>query len=270
MAKVRIKASAADVAQAAQEQGDFVLPPVGLYTLTCTSAEPGFSKGDDGEPDESRPYIEFIYTFSGKGREDGKLDANYGKLWDYMSFSESSGWKRAEVMKAYGVVPEDYNGEIDEEPDTDDFINRKVVARIKHETQGQGKNATKRAKIAKLYRVGGSLVSGASASSAAADVAFGGADDDTFGSTEEQGEDVFGGVETEEPAEAPQIDPARRKELEGMSLKELGTVAKGVDVDPSALIVKDAKGKLDSAATQEAVINAILDAEAGGDEEDPF
>jgi hypothetical protein len=254
MAKIRVKATQEDVVKANQDQGEFKLPPVGLYVLTCTEANPGNSKGDDGEPDESKPRVEFIYSFTGAGREENPIKENYGKLWDYMSFSDAAGWKRVEIMKAYGFLPEDHVGELDTSFDTDDCINRKVLARIKHETQGQGKNATKRAKIAKLYKYGSTT----SASTDTEDgTAFASTEETAF-ATDEGTDDTFG-------SDTDAVDSERSQKLEAMTLKELGEIAKGVDVDPKALIVKGSDGKLDSAATQRAVIEAILAAE-----EDPF
>ena len=126
--------------------------------LSCTKAEPGFSKSEDGESeDKSKPRVEFVYSFVAaldKDRTEQPITQNYGSMWDYMSFSDTSGWKRAEVMKAFGVIPQDYEGDLDVEFDTDECINQRVIARIKHETRGQGKNAVKRGKISKLYKYG--------------------------------------------------------------------------------------------------------------------
>jgi len=246
MVKVRFKVSKEALQRPDQDMGDFVTP------------KPGFTKDSDGEPDKTRPYLEFIYKITGVGAEEADVTENYGNVWDYVSFSEESDWKRAQVLKAYGLS--DGEDDFDEKLETDEFLNRKVIARLKL-AKGQTSDDPKRAKVARLIAYG-SDVSGAFNSS--------GTD---YGETEY--EETFGA--TEEDRSLYTVD-----ELDAMDLKELGKVLKEeFEQDPVALLVKfqsgKNKGKTDLEETKVAVINAILEAQGeveeegtSGDDDDPF
>ena len=238
MAKVRIKASAESISKGGQDRGDFVVPKPGFYILTMTECNPGFSKDAEGNEDKKKPRLECIYKITGVGREEAETKENYGNLWDYVSFSESSDWKRGEFLKAFGYV-EDGSSDFDDDIDTDDVINRKVLARVKHE-KARTKGDPARAKIASLFESGG-------------DVSYGD-EEPAFGSSDEEAETVH----TED-------------DLNEMDLKGVGAVLEELGGNPRDHIVKDAKGKVDSTKTKAAVIEAILKAQ-GGDEadDDPF
>ena len=258
MVKVRFKVSKEALQRPDQDMGDFVTPKPGIYVLTVVEVNPGFTKDSDGEPDKTRPYLEFIYKITGVGAEEADVTENYGNVWDYVSFSEESDWKRAQILKAYGLS--DGEDDFDEKLETDKFLNRKVIARLKL-AKGQTSDDPKRAKVARLIAYG-SDVSGAFNSS--------GTD---YGETEY--EETFGA--TEEDRSLYTVD-----ELDAMDLKELGKVLKEeFEQDPVALLVKfqsgKNKGKTDLEETKVAVINAILEAQGeveeegtSGDDDDPF
>lgn len=248
MTKVNMEITADDV-EAAKGDGEFVLPPVGFYTAVVKSCDAGFSK-TDGEEDKSKPRLQVIWTIVGVGREDEKPDANYGQIWDYVSMSAAAGWKRVEFLQATNQDASPGKKSFD----TDDVVGVKALIRIKHEN-GQNKDDPKRAKIAKLFPWSEDGASSASASSPADE------------------SDAFAGDDSETEAE----EFLTREFLETNVLKDLGVIAKEFDLDPNALVVK--KGtKVDQAATKEAVIDAILEAqgdepeegEEDGDEEYPF
>lgn len=258
MAIIKITASGEDTARA-EGSGDFVLPKPGLYHVKLTEVKPGYSKDGDGEEDKTRPYLECIYTIVGEGKEGTKPDANYGNLWDYVTFGGTAGWKRAQFVRAFYPDRVKPGEELNEEIDTDELIERVVMARIKHEA-GRTKDDDKRAKIATLFPIGDDFA----AATEGMEDAYGEAADDTpdpFASEPEPEEDGNGdGLLTAE-------------ELEEMTLKDLGAIAKEFDLDPTELIVRNRAKKVDEAKTKEAVIAAILEAQNGpaeGGDEDPF
>ena len=245
MAKVKMKASKEAFEKAGQDQGDFVLPKQGWYTgmlKTCTS---GYSKDSDGGEDTSRPRLECIYEIVGVGREDEPVTENYGNLWDYVSFSEESEWKRAEFMKAMGLA--DDEAEVDF--DTDDVEGTKVLMRVKHE-KGRDKDSPPRAKVAKLLPF----------TDEDRDAAF---NDANGGATE----DVDFGDE-------PEGEYLTEEQLQAMDVKELGKVATDFDIDPQALVVRHRNKKVNMEATKAAVIAAILEAQGAPaedeDDDNPF
>lgn len=246
MAKVRMMAGKEAFEKAGQDQGDFVLPKAGWYTGMLKTCTPGLSKNTDGKEDPKRPRLECIYEIVGIGREDEPSTENYGNLWDYVSFSAESEWKRAEFMKAMGLADD----EADLEFDTDEVEGTKVLMRLKHEA-GRDKDSPKRAKIAKLLPF----------TDADRDAAFGG---DADGTTEEVD---FGG-------EAPEGEYLTDEQLQAMDIKELGKIAGEFDIDPQTLVVRHRNKKVNLEGTKTAVIAAILEAqgapEDAADEEDPF
>lgn len=256
MAKVRFKASQEDFEKAGKDLGDFVVPKPGLYVMTCTEVNAGYSKKKDSdEEDKSKPRLEMIYAITGIGKEEAQPKENYGSIWDYVSFSNESGWKRAEVAIAYGFA-EPGTTEFDDDIDTDEMINRKVLARLKHE-KGRTKDDKPRAKVARLFPYG------SDPGAEEMDVSYG-SEESTFGSTED---DPFGEAE-------PDVEPHTEESLNELDLKALGAVLKEeFEGEPTEHIVK-VKGKLDAEKTKAAVIAAILAAqeEVGTEEdsEDPF
>jgi len=249
MAKVRMKASKEAFEKAGSDQGDFVLPKPGYYTAILKTINDGYSKTADGDEDKNRPRLECIYEIVGVGREDEPATENYGNIWDYVSFSAESEWKRAEFMKALGLA--DDEAEVDF--DTEEVEGTKVLIRVKHE-KGRTKDDPPRAKIAKLLPF----------SDADSDAAFG---DSGGGATE----DVEFGADAGDPDE----EYLTEEGLQEMDIKELGKIAGEFDIDPQALVVRNRAKKVDLDKTKAAVIAAILEAqgapEDGGDgDEDPF
>jgi hypothetical protein len=257
VAKVRIIASQEAFDSRKEDSGDFVVPKPGIYTLQCTECEPGFTKDSDGDEDKSKPYLKFTYKIVGVGVKEEEPKENYGNTWDYMSFSESSDWKRAEVLLAYGIASGGFDGELD----TDEaFLNRKIIARLKHE-KSRSKDDPKQAKVGRMFQYGTDM------NVAETEVEYGDADeavDDTFG------------PHGDEAVEAEHEEQSRKEELEGMELKALGGVLTELGGDPKDAIVKGKDGKTDPVATKAAVIGAILAAEEGetgnteDDDDDPF
>lgn len=245
MAKVKIKAGKEAFEKAGQDQGDFVLPKVGWYTGLLKTCTAGLSKDSNGDEDKNRPRLECIYEIVGIGREDEPTTESYGNVWDYVSFSTESEWKRAEFMKAMELADDAAEVEFD----TDDVEGKKVFMRLKHEA-GRDKDSPKRAKIAKLLPF----------SDEDRDAAFGGDD----GATEEVD---FGGTEE------PEGEYLTEEALAAMDIKELGKIAGEFDIDPQALVVRHSNKKVNMAGTKAAVIAAVLEAQgAPADEEsdDPF
>jgi hypothetical protein len=247
MAKVKMKAGKEAFEKAGQDQGDFVVPKPGWYTAELKSCTDGYSKDEGGGEDKKRPRLECIYTIVGIGREDEPHSENYGNLWDYVSFSPESEWKRAEFMKAMGLADDAAEVEFD----TDEVAGTKVFVRVKHE-KGRDKDDPPRAKIAKLLPF----------SDEDRDAAFGDGDDTT--------EDVDFGSDAEG-------DPYLSEEdLAAMDIKELGKVATEFDIDPQALVVRHRNKKVNMEGTKAAVIAAILEAQGAPgdgddtDDDDPF
>lgn len=248
MAKVKMKAGKEAFEKAGQDQGDFVVPKPGWYTAELKSCIDGYSKDDGGNEDKKRPRLECIYTIVGIGREDEPHTENYGNLWDYVSFSPESEWKRAEFMKAMGLADDAAEVEFD----TDEVAGTKVFVRVKHE-KGRDKDDPPRAKIAKLLPF----------SDEDRDAAFGDGDDTT--------EDVDFGSDAE-----PEGDYLTDEQLQAMDIKELGKIAGEFDIDPQELVVRNRAKKVDIVKTKAAVIAAILEAqgapgaEEDGSDDDPF
>lgn len=273
MVKVKIQATEEDVAKAGEDLGDFVVPKPGFYVLQLVECTPGFSKDGNGEEDKSRPRLECVYEIVAEGKEQAEPKANYGRLWDYVTFSKEAGWSRARFVKAFYPDKVKDGKALDVEIDTDEVVERKVFARIKNERDKlrseEAGSTVQRARIANLLPLDGmdSYEEAAYSSDA-----FGGAEDAEGGD-----EDPFGGS-TEDAGD----DLLTEEELKGYDLKELGNVAKEFDLDPTDSIVKYVrganKGKVNQESTKEKIIAAILEAQgaddgdggdAGGDE-DPF
>lgn len=266
MPVVKMRASADDFENTGQDRGDFLVPPKGMYVLTLKECNSGYSKDDDGKADRKRPRLECVWEITGKGRENEEVTENYGNVWDYVSFNEKSGWKRADFMYALGLVDEKPDDDIEMDVDTDEVVGTQILARLKHE-KGRTADDEPRAKIASMFPL--SDADGDDAFSAASDEEGSDAGDDPFGSEDEPEEPEADGVDAD----------ALREELGELDLKELGAYARdNHEIDPTEHIVKGKsgakKGKVDVAKTQAALIEAIVTAAAGdepeADEENPF
>lgn len=242
MPKVRIKASTEDFEKAAQDQGDFVVPPNGYYILQLKECNPGLSKDDDGNEDPKRPRLECIWEIVGIGVDDKPVDANYGNVWDYVSFSKESGWHRGQFLKAVGLT--DGTAEFDDEVDTDELIGVKIIGRLRQQ-RGRTKDDEARAKLRAMlpYEDGDNASAFGEATATDGDSADEAGDEEDVDYTEE--------------------------ELGQADLKELGRIAKeDFELEPNDFIVK-VRGKLSEAKTKAKLIQAILDAQAedAGDED---
>lgn len=197
MAKVKYGVSKEAVEQA-EKGGGGEQPPVGVYTLKIEECNHGFSKGEDGQPDQSRPRLEVIYRPVGDA-EGNDLEKNYSRVWDYVSFSEAAEWKLAQFLLSIGKIDtkkqaKTHKGELD----TDEAVGKLVKGRIRADTDLQDNY---RARIASTFPIDGDAA---------------GEDDDDLELDEDEDEDE----ETEESA----ADGLSAEDIDGMKsadLKEL-------------------------------------------------
>lgn len=259
MAKFKLQATAEDVQQALEDKGEFITPPPGYYWLKVVEANAGFSK-TDGEEDQTKPRVEMVYEIVGEGTERSEPKANYGRIWDYLTFGKDTGWQRAAFARAFGIEVVE-GQDVDAEMDTDELIERVVFARLRHEKDKMKSEEEK--KTVMRARVGRLLPP---------------PDADGFSAAEASG-DAYAGAEDSpadgNPFEETAEELLTEEELAAMDPKELGAVAKEFDLDPNDLVVK-VKGKVDVAKSKAAIIAAVLEAQGGeddpepGDDESPF
>lgn len=246
MAKVRIKASKESV-EKAEDQGDFVQAPKGIYTAELTEVNPGHTKGKDGKPDKTRPYLECVWKIDGKGREAEPLDERYSSIWDYVTFSDESDWKRAQFGTAVGLPVK--NGEIDGDIEIEagkpgTVIGARALVRIKGDKDQDGDY---KAKIGWMGPLSGPALP---------DNPMAGGDDEP-----EAADDPFGGGSSEEE------ELWTAETLGELDLKELGAEAStNWDLTPQDFIVK-VRGKVSQDKTKEKLIAAILEAQGAEEEE---
>lgn len=268
MSKIKLSVTKEGMEEALEDSGDLVLPPKGYHLLRLEEVVPGHTQGD-----KDRPNIKMQWKIVGVGREGKKVEENYMHIFDYVSFSEASQWKRDEVAAALGLKMKgkakagDLEMEIDPgKPGT--VIGTVVLGRIKIDAATEQYDASP--KIAKLLPV---------PDETAVPDAFG-EDDDTSEDAPES--DPFtedeDGEDSEEETEAGDEEDGElltREDLEGMEPKELAETASEFDID-----ISDFTGKGKSKAAQKKdkmkqVIDAILEAQGDGgededDDEDPF
>jgi hypothetical protein len=271
--KFKIKAKAEDAQKAGEDAGDFVLPPAGYYHLKIVEANAGFST-TDGEEDKTKPRIEVVYEIDAVGMDGaGEVTENYGRIWDYITFGDGyAGTRRTEFAVAMGADKDAIANGAEVTLDTDELLERKLIARLKHEKDKRKseelKKTVMRARVATVLPL--SAADGAVADGGEVD--FGGddeaaaVDEDPFADNPPD-EDVGDGLLTEE-------------ELDAMEPKDISATAKEFDLDPQSLIVKYTsganKGKVNVPASKKAMIEAILEAQGGSPEEpagedgDPF
>lgn len=86
-------------------------PAPGVYQAQVREINPGYSKGDDGKPDKSRPRLEVIYSIIGdaEGEEEPLEEKGFNgnncrgaRIWDYVSFSEAAEWKLDQFLQSIG------------------------------------------------------------------------------------------------------------------------------------------------------------------------
>lgn len=264
MTKFKIKASAEEAAKAGQDQGDFEVPKPGFYHLRIVEANAGFSK-TDGEEDQDKPRIEVIYEVVGEGMESAPVDKNYGRIWDYITFGDGyAATRRVEFTKALypDVTDEDIvAGNV--ELDTDELVERIVVARLKQEVDKQKTEEARAAdkKAPRVFRARVALLLSPDNLDGYTEVEHGA---DAYGSANGGDEpDPFADAEGQPSSEE---DLLTEEELQAMDMKELGATAKEFDLNPEDSIVK-VRGKVNLEKSKEKIIAAIL--EAQGAEEEP-
>jgi hypothetical protein len=234
VAKVKLSITKEDIDQAEKDLGDFVVPTPGYYILELKECNSGYSKKEDGTEDKARARLECIWTIIGVGTEGNPVEENYGNIWDYVSLSETAGWKRTQFLDALGIKIKPGTHTIN----TDEYIGRKALGRLRRQA-GRNPGDEPRAKIAKL--------------SVYADQDF----NDAFGSITDDGESEY--VTAEGLAE--------------MDLKELGGIAREFDIEPNEF-VKKVRGKtqVDKDGLINAILEAqgTVDEDEDDDEESPF
>lgn len=78
----------------------------GTYLHQVKEINAGFSKGDDGQEDKTRPRLEIIYEnidpkAATMGNDGGS--ALGSRVWDYITFGSQSQWKYAQFLSAFGL-----------------------------------------------------------------------------------------------------------------------------------------------------------------------
>lgn len=100
---IKYDVSGADHDSNASGGGEFVQAPKGVYIAELMEANLGYSKDDDGKPDKNRPRIECIYQIVGEA-DGSKPEAQYSRIWDYVSFSDAAEWKLDQFLQAVGIA----------------------------------------------------------------------------------------------------------------------------------------------------------------------
>lgn len=100
---IKFDVSGADHNANASGGGEFVQAPKGVYIAELMEANLGYSKDDDGKPDKNRPRIECIYQIVGEA-DGAKPEAQYSRIWDYVSFSDAAEWKLDQFLQAVGIA----------------------------------------------------------------------------------------------------------------------------------------------------------------------
>jgi len=276
MTKIKIKASAEEAGKAGEDQGEWEVPKPGYYHVKLVEANAGYSKDSDGNEDESKPRIECIYEIVSEGIEGAQTDKNYGRLWDYVTFGDGyAATRRVEWALAFDPqadVADIVSGKY--EIDTDDLVERVVIARLKHEKDKQKTEEAKAAdkKAPAVFRARIAMLISPDNIDGHAVAEYSG---DAFGSANggEETTDIFG----DEPADGDADDLLTEEELVAMDPKELGATAKEFDIDTAELLVK-VRGKVDVEKTKAAIVAKILDvqgsnedpADGDGDDSNPF
>ena len=146
MAKVKFDVTGTEFGQAKEYAAQ---PKKGVYPCKIVEINPGFSKGEDGKPDKTRPRLEVIYEVMDKEAKSPEGESAFGaRIWDYVSpKSEAAEWRYAQWLEALGLAGEkkkDRKGEFD----TDDLIGMTVKIRVKADTNLEGDY---KAKVGGIY-----------------------------------------------------------------------------------------------------------------------
>jgi hypothetical protein len=133
MAKVKYDVSGQDPEKSKARV--FVDPQPGVYLCEIVECKPGF-KNVDGKPDKKQPRLEVIYEVI----DDDVVPpaAKGARLWDYISFGDSSKWKLDQFLLAVG---ETNTKKREGTFDTDSVIGMPVRIRVIGSTIGEGQAA---------------------------------------------------------------------------------------------------------------------------------
>lgn len=240
--KFDVRSSDPDKAISGGEQ-----PPPGLYKAKIKELKTGYAKGDDGEPDKTRPRLEVVYELV------GKKNANFVNLYDYLSFSEAAQWRLDQFLQAVGVASKSKRTGTFK---TEQYLGHPVRIRVKGETYNNE------------YRARVGQVMGGSDEDLEDDDFVGGDDEGVPGDTANEDEGEIANEDTEDPEEPEEDEPepeefdreGRQVELKELDIKALREIATGLDIKDRTVRAKKAT-----------LVPAILDAEeaAGGEGEEP-
>lgn len=143
MVKIKYDTTGVDHEQAAKGGGD--PPKPGVYSARIKEMNTGFSKGDDGKPDKSRPRVEVIFELTDKEHKGFPL-------WYYLTFGSGfPAQKMSQFLQAVGVpVAKRQKGEFD----TDDILNSKngCTNRVKVQVQGEKNTTDYRPRVTNVLR----------------------------------------------------------------------------------------------------------------------
>lgn len=125
MAKIKYDVSGVDHKKA-REVINFESPTPGVYRAVVKEMNPGFSKGEDGKPDKSRPRIEVIFSITGPKAKKQFIGA---QLWYYLTFGEGYPKEKLDqFLQAFGV---DTSKKSKGQFDTDDIIGEDCKIQVK-------------------------------------------------------------------------------------------------------------------------------------------
>lgn len=144
----------------------------GTYIHQVKEINAGYSKGDDGQEDKTRPRLEVIWEnvdpkAAKMGVEGGSAVGS--RVWDYVTFGKGSQWKLAQFTRAFGLADKGKpSGEFDTaklaEKVTDiDKTGKKVTKETKHPgakaklrlTAGSDQDGNYRSKVGSILPLGG-------------------------------------------------------------------------------------------------------------------
>lgn len=226
MAKIKFDVSGSDPEKAVSR--DFEPPRPGVHLVKVEEINPGFSKGDDGKPDKTRPRLEIVARV-----EDGVSKG--APLWDYLSFSEASQWKLDQFLQVFGIATaKKRKGEFD----TDTIIGEVAKVRVKADS---GSEEYRPKVTAWMVAEGDGLEGDGDGDEldlpSDDDDPFGGDDDETATDEAEGGDDdIWGdddeGGEEEEEAQEPLHYTA--EELKGMNMAGLKDLCTDLELKPPA------------------------------------
>lgn len=113
MAKIKFQVEP----EAFDQTGFAEQPKPDVYEAKILEINAGYSKGEDGKEDKTRPRLEVIYEITDpkaatKGNDGGS--AVGARIWDYVTFSASTKWKLAQFTRAFaGADKSKPSGEFD-------------------------------------------------------------------------------------------------------------------------------------------------------------